>query len=57
MFKLVSQEYKVNLDILKKIKKIKEEKIKIKNEELDEYVKELIVLLSDLGETVDEMKI
>ncbi len=74
LFEQVSQEYKVNLDILKKIKKIKEEKIKIhekikdflclrnlrfqrKNEELDEYVKKLIVLLSELGETVDEMKI
>ncbi len=57
LFKLVSQEYKINLDIIKKIKKLKEEKIKIKNKELDEYVNELIVLLADLGETVDEMKI
>ncbi len=57
LFKLVSQEYKVNLDILKKIKKLKTEKIKINKEELDEYVKELIGLLADLGETVDEMKI
>ncbi len=57
LFKLVSQKYKVELDILKKIKQIKEGEIKIKNEELDEYVKELIVLLTDLGETVDEMKI
>ncbi len=57
LFKLVSQEYKINLDIIKKIKKLKEEKIKIKNEELDEYVNELIVLLADLGEIVDEMKI
>ena len=57
LFKLVSQEYKVNLDILRRIKKLKEEKIKVNKEELDEYVNELIVLLSDLGETVDEMKI
>ncbi len=57
LFNLVSQEYKVNLNILKKIKKLKEEKIKIKKEELSEYAGELIVLLTDLGETVDEMRI
>ena len=57
LFKLVSQEYDVNLDILKNIKKLKEEKIKMNKEELDEYINELIVLLTDLGEIVDEMKI
>ena len=57
LFKLVSQEYDVNLDILKNIKKLKEEKIKMNKEELDEYINELIVMLTDLGEIVDEMKI
>lgn len=57
LFELVSKDYNVNLDILKKIKRIKEEKIKIKDEELKEYVKELIILLTDLGKVVDKMKI
>lgn len=57
LFRLVSQHYKINLDILKKIKKIKEGKIKINKEELDECVKELIILLTDLGEIVDEMRV
>ncbi|MBL7054672.1 hypothetical protein ISS05_02855 [Candidatus Woesearchaeota archaeon] len=57
LFRLVAKNYKVNLDILKRIKKIKEEKLKTKKEELREYVKELIGVLADLGEIVDEMKI
>jgi len=55
LFKLVSQKYKVDLTILKKIKKLKDEKVT--NEELDVYVQELIVLLSAFGEIVDKMKI
>ncbi len=57
LFNLVSQKYKVNLSILKKIKKLKEGKIKVKKEELNIYVNELIVLLTNLGEIIDEMKI
>lgn len=57
LFTLVTQNYKVDINILTKIKQIKERKIKLKDEELDKYVKELIVLLTDLGEIVDEMKI
>lgn len=57
LFGLVAQNYKVNLDILKKIKQVKEGKIKIKGEELGEYAKELMTLLTDFGHIVDEMKI
>ena len=68
LFKLVSDEYKVNLDILKKIKALKlstkskglnifQKGEKINQEILNEYVNELIVLLTDLGKIVDKMKI
>jgi len=57
LFSLVSQNYKVNFDILEKIKQVKEGKIKIKNEKLNKYVKELIVLLTKLGEMIDKIKI
>jgi len=68
LFKLVSDEYKVNLNILKKIKELKlstkskglkifQKEKKINQKELNEYVNELIVLLTDLGKIVDKMKI
>lgn len=57
LFSIVAQNYKIDLTVLKKIKQIKEGKIKIKDQELEYYVEELIVLLTDLGQIVDEMKI
>ncbi len=44
---LVSEHYKVNVDILKNVK----------SQEYEEVVSKLITLLSELGETLDEMKV
>ena len=57
LFGLVNQNYNVNFDVLKKINQIKKGEIKIKDEKLDLYVKELIVLLTNLGKIVDEIKV
>lgn len=53
LFGLVEKHYKVKLDVMKDIKGIK----KCSEEELKKYTKDLIVLLADLGEIVDEMKV
>lgn len=47
---LISKEYKVNMSILKDLDQHKEE-------DLERIIKELIVLLSTLGEILDEMKV
>lgn len=57
LFKLVAKNYKVDFGILEKIKQIKEGTTKFKDEESEEYIKELMVLLTELGYIVDEMKI
>jgi len=56
LFTLVAQNYNVDLTVLKKIKQVKEGKIKVKNEELDEYVRALVELLTKLGEIVDKLE-
>ena len=53
VFGIVSEGYKTDFDVLKKIHEA--DIGKLNENELKEYIRELIVLLSDLGEKLDEM--
>lgn len=53
LFKIVGENYKINLSILKKIKQIREEKIKLSEDESKKYIKELMTLLRTLTDIVD----
>ena len=55
LFRLVADNYKVDVGVLRKIKKL--EGVKVKDEELKKYIKDLMNFLAELGEIVDEMKI
>ena len=55
LFKLVSKNYKVKLDVLRKVRALEEKRAS--EEELKKYTKDLITFLTKLGETVDEMKV
>ena len=55
LFMLVAQNYKVDFNILQKIKQLREGEIKVKDQELDGYIKKLIELLTELGEVVNKI--
>jgi len=55
LFTLVADNYKVDLDILIKINELRENKIKIGDAELDQYISNLIELLTQLVKIVDGM--
>lgn len=54
LFKLVADNYKIDVSVLRKIKKLDG---KAKEEELKRYIKELMNFLAELSEMVDEMKL
>ncbi len=55
LFRLIADSYKVDVGVLREIKKLKD--VKVKDEELKKYIKDLMNFLAELGEIVDEMKI
>ncbi|MEA2037825.1 MAG: hypothetical protein U9O94_10045 [Nanoarchaeota archaeon] len=55
LFNLVADNYKVDVSVLREIKKLKD--VKVKDEDLKKYIKDLMNFLSELGEIVDEMKL
>lgn len=56
LFELVADNYKIDVDVLRKVRNLRESNIKVKDEDLKKYVEELMIFLSQLGEIVDEMK-
>lgn len=55
LFRAVADNYKVDVSVLRKIKKLKDKKVP--EEELKKYVRELMKFLTELSEIVDEMKL
>jgi|TARA_B100001971_G_C18208236_1_gene548975 hypothetical protein len=55
LLRVVAENYKVDVGVLRKIKKINE--VKAKDEELKVYVRELMAFLTELGDIVDEIKL
>ena len=56
IFDLIKQEYKENMTIFKKIEKIKNKELKLKANEIRNYIKELIAILTNLSEKLDKLK-
>lgn len=56
MFESVLEEYNLDVQILKEIYDIRQDNAKL-NKDKEQYIKELIKVLSDIGEIVDEMKV
>lgn len=57
LFELVDESYEIDVSILRKVRDLSGGNIKVKDEDLRNYVDELITFLSQLGEIVDEMRI
>ncbi len=55
LFREVADKYKVDVSVLRKIKRLKDKKVP--EEELKKYVRELMKFLTELSEIVDEMKL
>lgn len=56
MFESVLEEYNLDVQILKEIYDIRQDNAKL-NKDKEQYIKELMNVLSDIGEIVDEMKV
>jgi len=57
LFGMIAEHYKINVQILKKIKSLRNKKIKANDNELRKYVKDLMLFLKELVEIVDKMSI
>jgi len=55
LFRAVADKYKVDVSVLRKIKRLKDKKVP--EEDLKKYVKDLMKFLTELGEVVDEVKL